>query len=71
MTDRLATLSYVKQWRSRSKEVRSQAEQMTYAETKDLMLGIANDFTRIADIAEAMAELRSALANSPIFPKAE
>ena len=58
MTDRLATLSYVKQWRSRSKEVRSQAEQMTYAETKDLMLGIADDYARIAGIAEAMADIR-------------
>ena len=65
---RLAILSSdydvdAEQWRSRSKKLRSQAERMTYAETESLMLGIADDYARIAGIAEAMADIRRTLDN--------
>jgi hypothetical protein len=47
--------SYIEQWRVRSKELRREAERLTYAETTNMMRGIADDYLRIADIAEAMA----------------
>jgi len=36
---------------------------MNYAETENLMLGIADDYARIAGIAEAMADIRRTLDN--------
>jgi hypothetical protein len=48
-------------WRARSEETRTQAEQMINPETRSLMLGFADDYGRIAQIAEAMALIRKAL----------
>jgi hypothetical protein len=53
--------SYIEQWRERSKELRAKAEQLTYAETSNMMRGIADDYQRIADIADAMAGIRRVL----------
>jgi hypothetical protein len=53
--------SYIEQWRVRSKELRGEAERLTYAETSDMMRGLADDYLRIADIAEAMATIRRVL----------
>ena len=53
--------SYIKQWRLRSKELRAEAERLTYSETTNMMRGIADDYLRIADIAEAMAAIRRVL----------
>jgi hypothetical protein len=52
---------YIEQWRERSKELRIKAERLTYAETSNLMRGIADDYQRIADIADAMAGIRRVL----------
>jgi hypothetical protein len=43
------------------KELRIKAEQLTYAETSNMMRGIADDYQRIADIADAMAGIRRVL----------
>jgi hypothetical protein len=48
-------------WHARSEEMRAQAGQMINPETRSLMLGIADDYGRIAQIAEAMALIRKAL----------
>jgi hypothetical protein len=53
--------SYIEQWRERSKHVRTEAERLTYAETSNMMRGIADDYERIADIADAMAGIRRIL----------
>jgi hypothetical protein len=53
--------SYIKQWRLRSKELRAEAERLTYSETTNMMRGIADDYLRIADIAEVMAAIRQVL----------
>jgi len=41
--------SYIKQWRLRSKELRAEAERLTYSETTNMMRGIADDYLRIAN----------------------
>jgi hypothetical protein len=61
--------SYIEQWRVRSKELRSEAERLTYAETS-MMRGIADDYLRIADIAEAMAAIRRVLYYATLEEKA-
>ena len=55
---------YGEQWQIRSKELRAQAKQMTSPEAKSLMLGIADDYERLTQIAEAMALIRSVLASA-------
>jgi hypothetical protein len=35
--------SYIEQWRERSKQLRSEAERLTYAETSNMMREIADD----------------------------
>ena len=55
---------YGEQWQIRSKELRAQAKQMTSPEAKSLMLGIADDYERLTQIAEAMALIRSVLAST-------
>jgi hypothetical protein len=53
--------SYIEQWRDRSKQLRVEAGRLTYAETSKLMSEIADDYERIADIADAMAGIRRVL----------
>jgi hypothetical protein len=53
--------SYIEQWRERSKQLRTEAKRLTYAETRKMMSGIADDYQRIADIADAMAAIRRVL----------
>ena len=55
---------YAEQWQVRSKELRTQAGQMTSPEAKSLMLGVADDYERLTQIAEAMALIRSVLAST-------
>jgi hypothetical protein len=55
---------YAEQWQVRSKELRTQAKQMTSPEAKSLMLGVADDYERLTQIAEAMALIRSVLASA-------
>jgi hypothetical protein len=62
--------SYIEQWRMRSKELRAEAERLTYAETTNMMRGIADDYLRIADIAEAMAAIRRVLYYAALEEKA-
>ena len=61
---------YAEQWQVRSKEIRTQAEQMIGPEAKSLMFGVADDYEHLAQIAEAMALIRSVLVSvieSPAF----
>jgi hypothetical protein len=44
-----------------ARELRSEADGLTYAETGNMMRGLADDYQRIADIAEAMAAIRRVL----------
>jgi hypothetical protein len=53
--------THAEQWQVRSKELRAQAKQMISPETKSLMLGVADDYERLTQIAEAMALIRSVL----------
>jgi hypothetical protein len=62
--------SYIEQWRLRSKELRGEAERLTYSETANMMHGIADDYLRIADIAEAMAAIRRVLYYASLEEKA-
>jgi hypothetical protein len=62
--------SYIEQWQVRSKELRVEAEQLTYAETSNMMGGLADDYLRIADIAEAMAAIRRVLYYATLEEKA-
>jgi hypothetical protein len=55
---------YAKQWRARAREVRTHAQQMVDPVTKNLMLGAADDYGRLAQIAEAMALIRGVLASA-------
>jgi hypothetical protein len=62
--------AYAEQWQVRSKAIRIQAEQMISPEAKRLMLGVADDYERLTQIAEAMALIRSVLVSvieSPAF----
>jgi hypothetical protein len=54
---------YAEQWPVRSKELRTQAKQMTSPEAKSLMLGVADDYEHLTQLAEAMALIRSILAS--------
>ena len=56
--------AYAEQWQVRSKAIRIQAEQMISPEAKSLMLGVADDYERLTQIAEAMALIRSVLASA-------
>jgi hypothetical protein len=62
-------LSYVEQWRERSKQLRAEAER-TYAETSNMMRGIADDYLRLADTAEAIAGIRRVLYYATLNEKA-
>jgi hypothetical protein len=55
---------YARQWQARARELRAQAQQMTSPEAKILMLGVADDYDRLTQIAEAMALIRSVLASA-------
>jgi hypothetical protein len=62
--------AYAEQWQGRSKEIRTQAEQMISPEAKSLMFGVADDYEHLTQIAEAMALIRSVLVSvieSPAF----
>ena len=50
---------YAQQWQARAKELRTQAQQMISPEAKILMLGVADDYEHLTQIAEAMALIRS------------
>jgi hypothetical protein len=52
---------YTEQWRARAREIHAQAQQLANPETKKLMLGIGDDYDRLAQIAEAMALIRGVL----------
>ena len=56
--------AYAAQWQVRSKEIRTQAEQMISPEAKSLMFGVADDYEHLTQIAEAMALIRSVLASA-------
>jgi hypothetical protein len=55
---------YGQQWQARARELRTQAQQLINPETKILMLGVADDYDRLTQIAEAMALIRSVLASA-------
>ena len=55
---------HAEQWQVRSKELRSQAKQIISPEAKSLMLGVADDYEHLTQIAEAMALIRSVLASA-------
>jgi len=55
---------HAEQWQVRSKELRAQAKQMISPEAKSLMLGVADDYEHLTQIAEAMALIRSVLASA-------
>jgi hypothetical protein len=55
---------YAGPWQVRSKDLRTQAEQMISPEAKSLMLGVADDYEHLTQIAEAMALIRSVLASA-------
>jgi hypothetical protein len=63
--------SYIEQWRERSKQLRVEAERLTYAETSKMMREIADDYQRIADIADAMAGIRRVLYYATLAEKAQ
>jgi hypothetical protein len=56
--------AYAQQWQARAREVRTQAEHMISPEAKILMLGVADDYEHLTQIAEAMALIRSVLASA-------
>jgi len=56
--------AYAPQWQTRARELRAQAQQMISPEAKSLMLGVANDYEHLTQIAEAMALIRSVLASA-------
>jgi hypothetical protein len=62
---------YAQQWQVRARELRTQAQQMTSPETKSLMLGVANDYDHLTQIAEAMALIRGVLASAIEHDKSE
>jgi hypothetical protein len=55
---------YAEQWQVRSKELRTQAEQMISPDAKSLMLGVADDYEHLLQFAEAMALIRGVLASA-------
>ena len=55
--------AYGPQWQARAR-LRAQAQQMTSPEAKSLMLGVADDYDHLTQIAEAMALIRSVLATA-------
>jgi hypothetical protein len=55
---------YAQQWLARAGELRTQAQQMISPEAKILMLGVADDYEHLTQIAEAMALIRSVLASA-------
>jgi hypothetical protein len=55
---------YAQQWQARARELRTRAQQMTSREVKILMLGVADDYDHLTQIAEAMALIRSVLASA-------
>jgi hypothetical protein len=55
---------YAQPWRARARELRTQAQQMASPEAKNLMLGVADDYEHLTQIAEAMALIRSVLASA-------
>ncbi len=55
---------YAQQWQTRARELRTQALQMISPEAKSLMLGVADDYEHLTQIAEAMALIRSVLASA-------
>jgi hypothetical protein len=55
---------YAQQWQARARELRTQAQQMISPEAKSLMLGVADDYEHLTQIAEAMALIRSVLASA-------
>ena len=52
------------EWQARARELRTQAQQMISPEAKSLMLGVADDYDHLTQIAEAMALIRSVLASA-------
>jgi hypothetical protein len=56
--------SYAQQWQARARELHTQVEQMISPGAKTLMLGVANDYERLTQIAEAMALIRGILATA-------
>jgi hypothetical protein len=55
---------YAQQWQAGARELRMQAQQMSSPEAKSLMLGVADDYDHLTQIAEAMALIRSVLASA-------
>jgi hypothetical protein len=55
---------YAQQWQTRAREMRARAQQMVSPEAKNLMLGVADDYDHLTQIAEAMALIRSVLASA-------
>jgi hypothetical protein len=55
---------FAQQWQARARELRTQAQQMISPEAKILMLGVADDYEHLTQIAEAMALIRSVLASA-------
>jgi hypothetical protein len=62
---------YAQQWQARARELRTQAQQLINPETKSLMLGVADDYDHLAQIAEAMALIRGVLASAIEHDKSE
>jgi hypothetical protein len=55
---------YAQQWQTRAREMRARAQHMVSPEAKNLMLGVADDYEQLTQIAEAMALIRSVLASA-------
>ena len=55
---------YAQEWQARARELRTQAQQMISPEAKSLMLGVADDYEHLTQIAAAMALIRSVLASA-------
>jgi hypothetical protein len=55
---------YAQQWQARARELRTQAEQMISPDAKILMIGVADDYDHLSQIAEAMALIRGVLASA-------
>jgi hypothetical protein len=62
---------YAQQWQARARELRAQAQQMISPEAKSLMLGVADDYEHLTQIAEAMALIRSVLASAITHDESE